>query len=62
MSVRKIMKEKNLMAVLITKCVVIGTFADYIQKCMLMCVTERITMDHIICFTLMKDLYVLDCG
>lgn len=39
------------MAFLVTKYVVIGTFADYIHKCMLMGITERITIDHIICFT-----------
>lgn len=50
------------MAVLVTKYVVMGTFADYIRKCMLMSITERVTMDHIICFTSIKDLYVLDCG
>lgn len=32
------------MAVLFTKYVVIGAFADYISKCMLMCIIERITL------------------
>lgn len=50
------------MAVLVTKYVVIATFTDYIHKCMLMCITERIIMDHIICFTSVKDLYVLTMG
>lgn len=35
------------MAVLVTKYGVIGTFADYIHKSMLMCITET-TMDHVL--------------
>ena len=62
MTVTKIMQENNLMVVLVTKYVVIGTFADYICKHMLMCITERITMDHTICFTQINDLYGLWVG
>lgn len=51
MTVTKIMQENNVMAVLVTKYVVIGTFADYTHKCTLTCITEKITMDLIICFT-----------
>lgn len=39
------------MALLVTKYVVASTFAHYIHLCMPMCITERITMDNIICFT-----------
>lgn len=38
------MQENNLMAVIFTKYVMIGVFADYIHKCMLMCAAERITL------------------
>lgn len=48
------------MAVLVIKYVAIGTFVCYI--CLLICIAERTTMDHVTCFTQIKDLDSLDRG